>query len=84
MKKTIKNKHEGIQVCGFKISITELIKQYEVQFVFKYSDNLDKRMNTAINYLGNEGFFKEKKRIKATAIQLGAGNYWATSDDPNE
>mgnify|MGYP001164002982 FL=1 len=80
----MENKYEGIQVCGFKISITELIKQYEVQFVFKNSDNIDKRMNTAINYLGNEGFFKEKKRIKATAIQLGSGNYWATSEDPNE
>ena len=41
-------------------------------------------MDTAINYLGTEGFFKEKKRIKATAVQISGTGNWATSDEPNE
>ena len=80
-------KYEGIEVCDLKISIFEMKKHYEVQFVFKNRDNIDNRMDTAINYLGTEGFFREKKRIKATAVQISGTdgtNNWATSEDPNE
>jgi hypothetical protein len=38
-------------------------------------------MDTAINYLGTEGFFKQKKRIKATAVHISEGY---PSDNPNE
>ena len=87
MKSNNPKKYEGIEVCDLKISIFEMKKHYEVQFVFKNRDNIDNRMDTAINYLGTEGFFKEKKRIKATAVQISGTdgtNNWATSEDPNE
>jgi len=38
-------------------------------------------MDVAINYLGTEGFFNEKKRIKATAVHLSQGY---PSDNTNE
>ena len=75
------DKHEGIQVCGFKISIIEMTKHYEVHFIFDNPNNIDNRMDTAINYLGAEGFFGKKKRIKATAVHLSEGY---PSDSPNE
>ena len=87
MKPSKPKKYEGIEVCDLKISIFEMKKHYEVQFVFKNRDNIDNRMDTAINYLGTEGFFREKKRIKATAVQISGTdgtNNWATSEDPNE
>ena len=87
MKPNNPKKYEGIEVCDLKISIFEMKKHYEVQFVFKNRDNIDNRMDTAINYLGTEGFFKEKKRIKATAVQISGTdgtNNLATSEDPNE
>jgi len=87
MKSNNPKKYEGIEVCDLKISIFEMKKHYEVQFVFKNRDNIDNRMDTAINYLGTEGFFREKKRIKATAVQISGTdgtNNWATSEDPNE
>jgi len=76
-----KNKYEGIQVCDFKISIIEMTKHYEVHFIFNNPNNIDNRMDTAINYLGTEGFFKRKKQIKATAVHLSEGY---PSDNPNE
>ena len=84
MKPNNPKSYEGIEVCDLKISICETKKHYEVQFMFKNSDNIDNRMDTAINYLGTEGFFKEKKRIKATAVQISGTGNWATSEDPNE
>ena len=51
------DKHEGIQVCDLKISIIEMTKHYEVHFLFDNPTNIDNRMDTAINYLGTEGFF---------------------------
>tara|TARA_R100001163_G_scaffold45362_1_gene34125 strand:- start:515 stop:754 length:240 start_codon:yes stop_codon:yes gene_type:complete len=75
------DKHEGIQVCGLKISIIELVKHYEVHFLYDDPSNIDNRMDVAINYLGTEGFFNEKKRIKATAVHLSQGY---PSDNPNE
>ena len=86
--KTIKNltmakgdKHEGIQVCDLNVSILEMKKHYEVHFIFENSQNIDNRMDTAINYLGMEGFFNDRKRIKATAVHISDGY---PSDNPNE
>ena len=70
MKSSKTKKHEGIQVCDLKISILEMNKHYEVQFIFENNHNVEGRMDTAINYLGTEGFFKSKKRIKATAVHI--------------
>ena len=42
-------------------------------FIFENANNIDNRMDTAINYLGTEGFFKQKKRIKATAVHISEG-----------
>lgn len=75
------DKHEGIQVCDLKVSILEMKKHYEVHFIFENANNIDNRMDTAINYLGTEGFFKQKKRIKATAVHISEGY---PSDNPNE
>jgi len=56
--------YEGVEAFGFKLNIYEFKKNYEVQFLYSNEDNLDKRMKKTINYLGTEGFFKNKKRIK--------------------
>ena len=64
------DKHEGIQVCGLKVSILEMEKHYEAHFIFENANNIDNRIDTAVNYLGTEGFFKQKKRIKATAVHI--------------
>jgi len=63
-------RYEGIQVCDLKVSVLEMKKHYEVHFIFENSQNIDNRMDTAINYLGTEGFFKQKKRIKSTAVHI--------------
>jgi hypothetical protein len=61
---------KGIEVCGLKVTIYELKRHYEVHFVFEDEENIEGRMDTSIQYLGEEGFFKKKKRIKATAIKF--------------
>lgn len=71
--------HNGITVCGFSVSICELSKHYEAQFIYKNPNNMDSRMEKTIDYLGKEGFFKPNKRIKATAIRVANGYL---SDNP--
>tara|TARA_R100000664_G_C2751372_1_gene138669 strand:+ start:1518 stop:1739 length:222 start_codon:yes stop_codon:yes gene_type:complete len=62
--------YEGIQVCDLKISVFEMKRHYEVHFVYENEENVEGRMDTSIQYLGNEGFFKKAKRIKATAMKF--------------
>jgi hypothetical protein len=61
---------EGVEAFGFKLNVYELKKYYEVHFIFTDESNLELRIDRAINYLGEEGFFKKKKRIKATAVKF--------------
>ena len=71
------SKFEGVEAFGFKLNVYEMKKYYEVHFVFTDEDNIEARIDKAINYLGDEGFFKKRKRIKATAIKFNdkEGNY---------
>ena len=62
--------HNGVTICGFSVSICELSKHYEAHFVYKDPNNIDARIERSIDYLGQEGFFKPHKNIKATAIHL--------------
>ena len=63
-------KHDGITICGFSVSICELSKHYEAQFIYQEPNDIDARIKRSIDYLGQEGFFKPHKKIKATAIHL--------------
>ena len=74
-------RHDGINICGFSVSIYELPKHYEAQFIYKDPNDMDARIERSIHYLGQEGFFKPHKKIKATAIHL-SNNY--PSDNPSD
>jgi len=74
-------KHDNIRVCGFSVSIYEKRKHYEAQFIYKNPNDMDSRMEKTIDYLGQEGFFKPNKRIKATAIRVANGYL---SDNPDD
>tara|TARA_Y100000004_G_scaffold94113_1_gene105402 strand:+ start:421 stop:639 length:219 start_codon:yes stop_codon:yes gene_type:complete len=67
-------KYEGIEAFGFKLSVYEMKKNYEVHFMFDNPNNLDVRMDKTIQYLGHEGFFKRNKKIKATAIHIASND----------
>lgn len=73
------DKHDNIRVCGFSVSIYEKRKHYEAQFIYKNPNNMDDRIEKTIDYLGQEGFFKPNKRIKATTIRVANGYL---SDNP--
>ena len=64
------DKYDDIRICGFSVSIYELHEYYEAHFVYKNPDDMDARIERSIDYLGQEGFFKPHKKIKATAIHL--------------
>jgi len=74
-------RHDGISICGFSVSIYELPKHYEAQFIYKDPNDMDARIERSIDYLGEEGFFKPHKKIKATAIHL-SNSY--PSDNPSD
>ena len=74
-------KHDGITICGFSVSIYELPQHYEAQFIYKDPSDMDARIERSIDYLGEEGFFKPDKKIKATAIHL-SNSY--PSDNPSD
>ena len=73
------DKHDNIRVCGLQVSICEKRGHYEAQFIYKNPDDIDIRIEKTIDYLGQEGFFKPNKRIKATTIRVANGYL---SDNP--
>jgi hypothetical protein len=75
-------KHDGITICGFSVSIYELPKHYEAQFIYQEPNDMDARIKRSIDYLGEEGFFKPNKKIKATAIHLS--NSYPSDNPSNE
>ena len=68
------DKHNGISVCGFSVSICELAERYEAHFVYTSPKTtiarLNARIKKSINYLGQEGFFKPHKKIRVKATHL--------------
>lgn len=68
------DKHNGISICGFSVSICELAERYEAHFVYKEPKTtmarLNPRIKKSINYLGQEGFFKPHKKIRVKTTHL--------------
>jgi len=59
---------KGVIVNDLKINIYELKKEYEVHVVFKNKENIDRKMDKTIDYLGVEGYFDKGKKVKAIAM----------------
>jgi hypothetical protein len=55
---------EGIRVNDLKLNIFEMKKEYEVHASFENDENIKHRLDVAMSYLGDEGYFDKPKEVK--------------------
>jgi len=55
---------EGIRINDLKLNIFELKKEYEVHASFENDKNIKHRLDVAVSYLGEEGYFDKPKEVK--------------------
>ena len=55
---------EGIRVNDLKLNIFEIKKEYEVHASFENDENIKHRLDVAMSYLGDEGYFDKPKEVK--------------------
>ena len=62
---------EGIRVNDLKLNIFEMKKEYEVHASFENDENIKHRLDVAMSYLGDEGYFDKPKEVKIYAKAWG-------------
>ena len=62
---------QGIVVNDLKISIYEMKKEYEVHAMFKDKENIEERLDKVMDYLSEEGYFDEEKKVKVIGMVFG-------------
>ena len=62
---------EGIRINDLKLNIFELKKEYEVHASFENDKNIKHRLDVAVSYLGEEGYFDKQKEVNIYAKAWG-------------